>query len=65
LVLVTRDKFIKSDLEVVKEDYKKLVKDKDKAAEAMQSNVFHNYPKFITTSKEIGSISHSMNATLY
>lgn len=42
---------------MVRDDYAQLVKDKDRAAEAMQSNVFQNFPKFITASKEIGSKS--------
>ena len=56
IVLDTKDKFVNYPVNIVKDQYGKLLKDKDKAAEAMQSNVFQNFPKFISTSKEIGSI---------
>jgi hypothetical protein len=55
-ILDTLTKFVQKPINVVKDDYNQLVRDKERAAEAMQTNVFHNFPKFITASKEIGSI---------
>lgn len=44
-----------------------LQKKKEAAAQALQNNVFHNYPRFISTSKEIqgASLSHASDAATY
>lgn len=51
-----RDLFLGHPIPKVKQHYEAMQKEKDLTSDELKANVYQNYPKFISTSKEIGSI---------
>ncbi len=64
-----RKHFLNGSEEQLRQLFTELQKKKEVAAHALQNNVFHNYPRFISTSKEIQStrslpLRHASTAAL-